>query len=91
VDAGEVPAGGTIYTAVGCAACNQSGYRGRTGIYEMLMVDDGLRRLVHARTSEQQVREYAVAQGMRPLRKDGWRWVVQGATSLEELARVTGE
>lgn len=91
VDIGEVPSGATIYTARGCVVCNQSGYRGRTGIYEMLAVDDGLRRLIHDRASEQQLREYAVAQGMRPLRKDGWRWVVQGVTSLEELVRVTGE
>jgi general secretion pathway protein E len=86
-----VPEGGTIYTALGCAACNQTGYRGRTGIYEMLEVDDGLRRLIHDRASEEQLRDYAVAHGMRPLRKDGWRWVVQGVTSLEELVRVTGE
>ena len=91
VDTGVVPAGGTIYTALGCAVCNQSGYRGRTGIYEMLTVDDGLRRLIHGRTSEQQLRDYAVAHGMRSLREDGSRWVVQGVTSLEELTRVTGE
>jgi general secretion pathway protein E len=82
---------GTTYSAAGCAACNQSGYRGRTGIYEMLTVDDGLRRLIHGRTSEQQLREYAVAHGMRSLREDGARWVDQGVTSLEELVRVTGE
>jgi len=91
VDTGIVPAGGTIHAARGCNACNQSGYRGRTGVYEMLTVDDGLRQLIHARASEQQLREHAVAHGMRTLRKDGERWVVQGVTSLEELARVTGE
>jgi general secretion pathway protein E len=83
--------GKTVYSPQGCAACNQTGYRGRTGIYEMLAVDDGLRRLIHARTSEQQLRDYAAAHGMRPLRQDGERWVAQGVTSLEELARVTGE
>jgi general secretion pathway protein E len=91
MDSGVVPEGGTLYTALGCAVCNQSGYRGRTGIYEMLTVDEGLRRLIHDRSSEQQLRDYAVAHGMRPLHKDGWRWVVQGVTSLEELARVTRE
>ncbi len=91
VDTGVVPEGGTIYTALGCDICNHSGYRGRTGIYEMLTVDDGVRALIHGRSSEQQLREYAVAHGMRTLRKDGWRWVVQGETSLEELARVTRE
>ncbi len=89
-DTDVVPASGTIYTALGCDACNQSGYRGRTGVYEMLTVDDGLRQLIHGHASEQQLRDYAVAHGMRTLRKDGWRWVVQGVTSLEELARVSG-
>jgi general secretion pathway protein E len=84
-------ADGATYSAVGCAACNKTGYRGRSGIYEMLTVDDGLRRLIHGRTSEQQLREYAVAHGMRSLREDGARWVAQGVTSLEELVRVTGE
>jgi general secretion pathway protein E len=84
-------ADGATYSAVGCAACNKTGYRGRSGIYEMLTVDDGLRRLIHSRTSEQQLREYAVAHGMRSLRQDGERWVAQGVTSLEELVRVTGE
>lgn len=91
VDSEIVPAGGTIYTALGCPVCNQTGYRGRTGVYEMLTVDDDVRRLIHSRASEQQLREYAVAHGMRTLRQDGWRWVVQGVTSLEELVRVTGE
>ncbi len=83
--------GGTFYTAQGCAACNQSGYRGRTGIYEFLPVDDGLRALIHDRASEQVLRLYAEKQGMRSLRDDGLRWAVQGAISLEEVVRVTRE
>ncbi len=83
--------GGTFYTAQGCAACNQSGYRGRTGIYEFLPVDDGLRALIHDRASEQVLRLYAEKQGMRSLRDDGMRWAVQGAISLEEVVRVTRE
>ena len=79
----------TLSAAQGCAACNRSGYQGRTGIYEMLLVDDELRRLVHDRASEQQLREHALARGMRSLREDGMRWVLQGATSLEEIVRVT--
>jgi general secretion pathway protein E len=84
-------ADGVAYGAVGCAACNKTGYRGRSGIYEMLTVDDGLRRLIHGRTAEQELRDYAVAHGMRSLRQDGARWVAQGVTTPEELARVTGE
>ena len=48
----------TYYAAVGCAACNRSGYHGRTGIYELLTVDDDLRRLVHDRASEQALRAH---------------------------------
>ncbi len=70
--------GATLYAAQGCAACNHSGYHGRTGIYEMLLVDDELRRLVHDRASEQQLRDHALAHGMRSLRDDGLRWVRQG-------------
>jgi len=83
--------GATYYSPQGCPACKQTGYAGRTGIYEMLMLDDDLRRLIHGRASEQQLREYALAHGMRPLREDGMRWVRQGVTSLEEILRVTGD
>jgi general secretion pathway protein E len=88
---GFAPIQGTFYTAQGCAACNRSGYRGRTGIYELLTIDDGLRRLIHDRASEQVLRDHAVAHGMRSLRDDGMRWAAQGAISLEEVVRVTRE
>ena len=64
--------------AVGCAACNFSGYKGRTGIYELLTVDDDLRRLVHDTAAERELREHAVAHGMMRLREDGMRWVREG-------------
>lgn len=80
-----------LYAAQGCKACGYSGYHGRTGIYEMLLIDDALRELIHNRASEQQLREHALAHGMRPLREDGMRWVIQGVTSLEEIVRVTRE
>jgi general secretion pathway protein E len=86
-----LPEGTTIYEPVGCPACKGSGYSGRTGVYEMLIVDDELRRLIHDRAAEQQLREYALAHGMRSLREDGMRWVLQGVTSLEEIVRVTRE
>ena len=88
---GFTPTAGTVYSAQACAACNRSGYRGRTGIYELLTVDDGLRRLIHDRASEQTLREHVVNSGMRSLREDGMRWVSQGVTSLEEVVRVTRE
>jgi general secretion pathway protein E len=80
-----------FYSAVGCAACNRSGYRGRTGIYELLTVDDDLRRLVHDRASEQALRAHAVERGMKSLRDDAMRWAAAGVISLEEAIRVTRE
>jgi general secretion pathway protein E len=78
-----------IYRPVGCPKCSQTGYRGRTGIYELLEVDETLRSMVHSRESEQHLRDYAMQHGMLNLRDDGYRWVVSGNTSLEEVIRVT--
>jgi general secretion pathway protein E len=81
----------TYYSAVGCPACNRSGYRGRTGIYELLTVDDDLRRLIHDRASEQALRAHVIERGMKTLRDDGMRWAAAGVISLEEAIRVTRE
>ncbi len=70
---GFPPSDGTLYAAQGCAACMHSGYRGRTGIYELVMVDDDFRRLIHDRASEQRLREHVIGRGMRTLREDGMR------------------
>ncbi len=75
----------------GCAACGDTGYRGRTGIYELLEVDDPLREAIHAASGEHVLRGLAIARGFRTLREDGERLVVAGATSAAELARVTRE
>jgi general secretion pathway protein E len=88
---GFTPTSGTFYTAQGCAACKRSGYQGRTGIYELLTVDDELRRLIHDRASEQVLRTHVVSRGMLSLRDDGMRWAAQGVISLEEVVRVTRE
>jgi general secretion pathway protein E len=78
-----------LYKAVGCGACNFSGYKGRTGIYELLVADDELRHLVHDTAEESSLRAHAVAGGMLRLRDDGLRWVREGVTSLDEVLRVT--
>jgi len=78
-----------IYRAVGCGACNFTGYKGRTGIYELLAIDDDMRRLIHDTAAEREVRAHAVRQGMLRLREDGLRWVREGVTSLDEVLRVT--
>jgi general secretion pathway protein E len=79
----------TIFVPVGCEHCDMSGYRGRTGIYELLVMDDAIRHFVHDGTSEQKIRDKATAKDMRNLRSDGMRWVAAGVTSLEEILRVT--
>jgi general secretion pathway protein E len=84
---GAVPT--ALYRPVGCPACANTGYHRRTGIYELLRVDDGLRHLIHDRVAEQEVRKYALQHGMHSLRQDGLRLVIAGTTSLEELLRVT--
>ncbi len=88
---GFTPTPGNVYAAQACAACNQSGYRGRTGIYEFFTLDDELRRSIHDGASEQILRAHVVKSGMRTMRDDGMRWVSQGVTSLEEVVRVTRE
>ncbi len=80
-----------VYAARGCAACLHTGYRGRTGIYELFRVDDAIRPLIHDRASEQALRAHLAGRGMRGLRADGMRWVEQGVTSVEEVLRVTGD
>ena len=86
-----LPATQPLATAPGCDACHHSGFRGRTGIYELLVVDDAIRRIVHAGTSELELREAAATAAMRSLRQDGARLVADGSTSLAELLRVTRE
>ncbi|WP_338416791.1 type II secretion system ATPase GspE [uncultured Sphaerotilus sp.] len=74
---------------VGCDACGHSGYKGRTGVYELMVVDDAVRALVHGRASEAELIAAARAGGLRSMREDGERLVATGVTSLEELMRVT--
>jgi len=76
---------------VGCAECGQTGYKGRTGVYELMEVDDKLRALVHNRAAESQLFVAAEANGLKPMREDGQRLVDEGITSPEEVLRVTRE
>ncbi len=83
--------GKPVWRAVGCAACGNSGYRGRTGIHELFVVDERVRALIHEGAGEPRLREAASAAGMRSLHEDGLRWVAEGVTTLEEVLRVTGD
>ena len=76
------------YEAVGCKHCGGSGYKGRTGIYEVMTVSSEIRTLALERRSASEVLEVAVGQGMRRLRDDGLEKVKQGRTSISEVARV---
>ncbi len=82
---------GQGYRPVGCAACGHTGYLGRTGIYEMLTVNDELRLLVHQGANDADIRRVAEKGGMVPMRSDAMRWVAAGITSQEEVLRVTRE
>jgi general secretion pathway protein E len=78
----------TIYTANGCDTCHGLGYRGRTGIYEIIPVDETLRQMIHSNESELSMEKYA-RQHSPSIRQDGIRRVLSGQTSLEEVLRVT--
>ena len=80
-----------FYRAVGCEDCNHTGYRGRMGIYEVMRVNDKVRRLVAQRAGEDMVRDAAIAAGMITLGEDALAKVKSGATSAEELFRVVTE
>ncbi|MBU0594680.1 MAG: type II secretion system ATPase GspE [Gammaproteobacteria bacterium] len=84
-----LPSDTRFYAAQGCPACNFSGYQGRTGIYELLSIDEPLRHMIHDGSTEQAMREYAQNHGMVNLRQDSARYVVSGETTIEETLRVT--
>ena len=77
------------YEPVGCGRCGGSGYKGRTGLYEVMVISDEIRDLTVERGAAEDIRKIAVAQGMRPLRADGFEKVKNGITSIAEVARVT--
>jgi hypothetical protein len=81
----------TFYRAVGCEQCNHTGYRGRVGIYEIMPVNDKLRRIIAQRGNEAQLRDAALAGGMFSLGEDGLAKVKAGVTTPEELLRVVTE
>ncbi|EIK55051.1 general secretion pathway protein E [Stutzerimonas stutzeri TS44] len=80
----------TLYHAEGCEHCRGIGYRGRTGIYELVLFDDALRSMVHTRASEQDMLQHARLLGPS-IRDDGLRKVREGVTTIEEVLRVTRE
>ena len=79
----------TIYEPAGCDECRNSGFKGRTGIYEILIVDDRIRPLIIDRAPASDIKREALKHGLRTLRDDGWQKVLAGITPVEEILRVS--
>lgn len=77
-----------LYRPVGCAQCNQRGYKGRTAVLEILHMDADMDELVARRATTRELREAAMSKGFRPLAEEGLKRVVEGVTSLSEVARA---
>jgi general secretion pathway protein E len=80
-----------IYKATGCTSCNQNGYRGRTGIYELLLVDDTVRQLALKNVDSSTIKKAAIANGMLTLLDDGARKIALGETTIAEVLSITQE
>lgn len=88
----NIPKDTTIYSPKGCEECNFTGYKGRTGIHELLVIDEELQKMIHSEKLEQDIEKYAIdTLGMNTLRMDAMKWVIEGKTSLEEVEAVTQE
>ncbi len=78
-----------LFRQTGCRECRQVGYSGRVGLFELMVTTQQIRQLSHERATSWSIQEAAVAQGMRTLREDGWRKVLAGKTTVDEILRVT--
>ena len=78
-----------IRRPVGCDKCRNSGYSGRTALFEICLMSTRLQELIQRRAPASELRDLAIREGMIPLRKDGWNRIAQGVTSIEEVLRVT--
>ena len=86
--AGIVDFGSKIYIPAGCPLCDNSGFKGRTGIYEVLVLDEQLRAAVRSGMRDEEIRNMARSGGMRLMQEDALEKVKQGVTTLEEVLRV---
>jgi len=78
----------TVYHGRGCKICNNTGYMGRTGIYEILLLSEDIKKLILQKASSSMINEKAVEAGMRTLKQDGWEKILAGLTTPEEVLRV---
>jgi general secretion pathway protein E len=87
----EVAVGTRLFRGKGCDECRGTGYRGRTGIYELFAITEDVRSLILRRVSSREIRRHAIEAGMATLRLDGWAKARDGITTVEEVLRVTQE
>jgi general secretion pathway protein E/type IV pilus assembly protein PilB len=85
----ELLEGRPLYRATGCRECRDVGYKGRTGIYELLVTTERIRELAHERATTWEIKKAGLEEGMHTLRQDGWLHVLDGDTSVDEVLRVT--
>ena len=85
----EQRSGIMLYRGAGCPTCNNKGYKGRKGVFEILFMTDEIQRLIYEKSSSAVIRQRARELGMRTLREDGIRKVLSGMTTIEEVLRVT--
>ena len=78
-----------VYFGAGCAECNQSGYRGRTGLFEMIKVTDVFREMINSGAATLVLKQNAIEQGMRTLREDGIRSIFDGESTVDEVLKYT--
>ena len=85
----KLPAKLTIFEGAGCEECKFTGYRGRTAIYEFLVLNNELRKMIMERNSSEEIKKKAFTFGFRTLRQSGWNKVLEGLTTPAEVMRVT--
>jgi general secretion pathway protein E len=81
--------GGKFYVGQGCERCFQTGFRGRTGVYEIMLINEEIQNLVYRRETAGTIKKVALEAGMQTLRMDGARKVLAGVTTVPEVLRVT--
>jgi general secretion pathway protein E len=85
----NIPKPTTVYRPIGCPECRQTGFRGRTGIYELLTITEGFTKLIKEETDLIALRQQGVADGMKPLRIAGAHKIIEGVTTADEVLKVT--
>ena len=79
----------TIYKEIGCRECRETGYSGRTGVFELMKMDEEIRHMTVSNASTGDIRSYALKNGMVSLRQSGWSKVLEGVTSIDEVLRIS--